>query len=70
MAGISKCSGIECYLKEKCKRYTAEKSLVWQSYLFEPPLKDGKCDMYLDNGIEEKQTQNGNIQLRMYSERN
>jgi hypothetical protein len=32
MADISKCVGKDCPIKEKCYRYTAPKSLIWQSY--------------------------------------
>ena len=38
MADISKCKGIGCPIKDKCYRYTAKESLVWQSWL-EPKFK-------------------------------
>lgn len=50
MADISKCSGEDCPVKEKCYRFTATASEFMQSYFFEPPLKikDGvfTCEMY------------------------
>ena len=49
MADITMCSGKGCDLKDKCYRFTAPKSEFRQSYFCEPPIKDGKCDMYWDN---------------------
>ena len=49
-ADISKCSGEDCPIKEKCYRFTAPTSEFMQSYFFKPPLeiKDGvfTCEMY------------------------
>ena len=49
-ADISKCSGEDCPIKEKCYRFTAPTSEFMQSYFFKPPLeiKDGAftCEMY------------------------
>jgi hypothetical protein len=45
MSDISKCSGKGCKLKKRCYRYTA-KSGLWQAYFTNPPIKDGKCDMF------------------------
>ena len=45
MSDITKCKGINCPIKEKCKRYTAKESML-QSYFMESPIKDNKCDMY------------------------
>jgi hypothetical protein len=42
---IAKCLGTGCPYKETCYRYTSKPS-DWQSYFSEPPIKDGKCDMY------------------------
>ena len=70
MADVTMCSGIECPIKEKCLRYTSEPNEFRQSYFYETPLKDGICDKYLSDKINEKQTQNGNIQFCVYSERN
>lgn len=45
MAGITKCSGEGCPLKERCYRFTAEES--WRkSYFIEVPFRDGECKMY------------------------
>lgn len=50
MADISKCSGEDCPVKEKCYRFTAPTSEFMQSYFFKPPfeIKDGviTCEMY------------------------
>jgi hypothetical protein len=43
---ISKCSGKDCPIKENCYRFTAKSDDVYQSYFVEPPIKDGKCEMY------------------------
>ena len=45
MSDISKCSGKGCKMKKECYRFTA-KAGVWQSYFTNPPIKDGKCDMF------------------------
>ncbi len=45
MSDITKCRGVNCRIKDQCKRYTAKES-VWQSYFMESPIKDNKCDMY------------------------
>jgi hypothetical protein len=49
-ADISKCSGEDCPVKEKCYRFTATASEYRQSYFFKPPLevKNGvvTCEMY------------------------
>jgi len=42
---IAKCLGTNCPYKETCYHYTSKPS-DWQSYFLEPPIKDGKCDMY------------------------
>ena len=49
MADITMCTGKDCPLKESCYRFTAPKSLVWQSYFTEPPIIKGEeidCDYY------------------------
>jgi hypothetical protein len=48
---IAKCLGTGCPYKETCYRYTAKPS-DWQSYFSEPPIKDGKCDMYWGDNAE------------------
>jgi len=45
MSDITKCKGINCLIKEQCKRYTAKESIL-QSYFMESPIKGNKCDMY------------------------
>ena len=50
MADITKCSGVNCHLKEKCYRYKATPS-DWQSYFIDVPLKlDGTCSYLLGFG--------------------
>jgi hypothetical protein len=44
MADIDMCPGTDCPYKETCYRFTAKPN-DHQWYL-EPPIKDGKCDMY------------------------
>ena len=54
MSDITKCSGLNCPVKMKCKRHTANDSLVWQSWFMEVPGVvrniDGKktftCEMF------------------------
>lgn len=50
MADITMCSGVGCRVKDKCYRFTANKSEFWQSYFTEPPLKVEDdvlvCDMF------------------------
>jgi hypothetical protein len=48
MADITKCSGIDCPIKETCYRYTAPVSDWNQSWFCEYPFKDGVCDMYYE----------------------
>ena len=43
---ITKCKGTNCPLKESCYRFTAIENEVLQAYFVEPPIKDGKCEMY------------------------
>lgn len=52
MSDITKCMGQGCPIKDTCKRYTAKES-VWQSYFWESPIKDGKCDMYWGEDSED-----------------
>ena len=51
MADITKCPGYDCPFKERCTRFTAEPS-EYQSYFLEPPIKEGKCDMYWGEDAE------------------
>ena len=51
---ITKCKGTNCTLKESCFRFTASENEVLQAYFVEPPIKDGKCEMFWgesQNGI-------------------
>jgi hypothetical protein len=43
---ITKCTGINCPIKEQCRRFTAKDSERNQSYFAEPPIKNDKCVMY------------------------
>jgi len=45
MPDITMCAGTGCPAKDQCYRHTA-KADTYQSYFVEPPIKDGKCDMY------------------------
>ncbi len=59
MADIQMCEGqiiggtiknFICPLRDKCHRYTAPKSLVWQSWGPVPyDLEKNECDMFIDN---------------------
>jgi hypothetical protein len=46
MTDICKCKGTDCPLKETCYRFTAKSDDFYQSYFVDPPIKDGKCDMF------------------------
>lgn len=53
---IAHCSKTDCPSKESCKRYQAHLEakrlkLVYVPY-FEPIVKDGKCDWYLEEDGE------------------
>jgi len=52
MADITKCPGYDCPFKEGCYRFTAKSNEGHQSYFLEPPIKNGKCDMYWGEGAE------------------
>jgi len=43
---ITMCPGTNCPQREKCYRFTAKPDEYWQSYFIDPPIKDGKCDLY------------------------
>lgn len=45
MADITKCTGKDCKIKNKCYRYTA-KSGVWQPWFSNSPLQNGICKMF------------------------
>jgi len=46
MSDIIKCDGTDCPVKENCYRFTAKSDDLYQSYFVEPPIKDGKCEMF------------------------
>ena len=48
MADITMCNGTDCPLKEKCYRYTAPRSELWQSMFMVVPYnkEENKCDHY------------------------
>ena len=43
---ITKCTGINCPIKEQCKRFTTKDSGINQSYFAKTPIENGKCVMY------------------------
>jgi len=54
MADISMCQGGVCPIKEKCYRFTATPSMVWQAYImgdlfFESLFIADECSMFVDN---------------------
>ena len=49
MPDISMCRNISCTLKEKCYRYTATPSPIWQAYADFSPDESGNCDDFWDN---------------------
>jgi hypothetical protein len=46
MADMTLCKGINCPMKEQCKRYTSTPDPLYQSYFTKSPIRDGKCDMF------------------------
>lgn len=48
---ITMCVGTNCPQKETCYRYTAKPS-DYQYYFIDPPVKDGKCEMYWGENAE------------------
>lgn len=55
MTDISKCSGQNCPLKEKCYRYTAPGDSENQSYILPPFIIDKglfKCSMYWGSSVD------------------
>ena len=53
MSDITKCKGTDCPVKEHCYRYTAKANEFRQSYFVEPPIKDGKCEMFWGENQEQ-----------------
>jgi hypothetical protein len=52
MADITMCMGTNCPQKETCYRFTAKPNEYRQAYFIEPPLKEGKCEMYWGENAE------------------
>lgn len=52
MPDITLCKGTDCPQKEKCYRYTAKPNEYRQAYFINPPIKDGKCEMYWGDNAE------------------
>ncbi len=48
MSDITKCTGLNCLLKETCYRYKAKSDNLYQSYFTEVPynLDKKKCEYY------------------------
>lgn len=46
MADITKCNGEGCSIKDSCYRFTVKANEYYQSYFVEPPINNGKCEMY------------------------
>jgi len=47
MGEITKCTGINCKVKESCNRFLDKPNEFRQSYFTKPPLdENGDCDMY------------------------
>jgi hypothetical protein len=65
MADITVCPGTDCPVKEKCYRFTAPRSELWQSYFMEIPgkIEENKftCDMYWGEQAESIWSQLKNI---------
>ena len=53
MADMTLCKGINCPMKEQCKRYTSTPNPLYQSYFTESPIKDGKCEMFWGDKADE-----------------
>ena len=58
MADITMCSGVGCDMKDKCYRFTAERS-HWQSWFSVVPIKDGECDKFWDNELKRDKKEDG-----------
>jgi hypothetical protein len=52
MSDITKCNGTDCPVKENCYRFTTKCNDLHQSYFSEPPIKDGKCEMFWNEQSE------------------
>jgi hypothetical protein len=54
MTDITKCTGEGCPLKDTCYRFTATTGM-YQSFFFESPIKDGKCEYHWDANANTKE---------------
>ena len=50
MADITKCTGENCPLKDRCYRFTAKADEYRQAYFGAPPIKEGKCEYFWEVG--------------------
>ena len=46
------CKGTNCPFKDSCYRHKAKPDEIYQYWFVEPPIKDGKCDMYWGKNAE------------------
>lgn len=58
MADITMCSGEGCDMKLECYRYTANRD-KYQYYFVNPPIENGKCEMFWDNNLKRDKKENG-----------
>ena len=63
MPDITMCNGLGCPHKEQCYRFTAEPNEFRQSYFFNSPIKDDKCDYYWENEIKNKTNEQSNNRI-------
>jgi hypothetical protein len=49
---ITMCKGTNCPFKDSCYRHKAKPDEIYQYWFVEPPIKDGKCDMYWGKNAE------------------
>lgn len=58
MADITMCSGEGCDMKLECYRHTANGD-KYQYYFVNPPIENGKCEMFWDNNLKRDKKENG-----------
>ena len=61
MSDITMCTGKDCPIKKNCYRFTSKSNELHQSYFVDPPIKDGKCEMYWGEAQKEIFNQLKNI---------
>lgn len=53
---ITMCMGVDCPVKENCKRFTSKPDEIWQAYFLDSPYKKTDtsftCDMYWGENAE------------------